>query len=132
MRNFVLAMQREMLGQGSTVKRTHLVGINLNNILKTHTSTKHDFLEMFHNFKREIMEAMDLKIITMMNISSPKTFFQEHQIFPRQMEPMPINVMALRTTANLQQKQRFPVRPTPNIAAPMEWKSAPHGIPVRY
>ena len=94
---------------------------------RTHTSTKHDFLDMFHNFKREIMEAMDLKINTMMNISTPRTFFQDHQMFPRQMEAMPIN-LPVKATAN----QMFPVRPTPNIAAPMEWTSVPGGIPVRY
>ena len=34
LRNFVISMKRGMLGQGSTVKRTHLMGINPHNILK--------------------------------------------------------------------------------------------------
>ena len=66
-------------------------------LFNAHPTDGHDFLDMIHNFKVEIMNAMDSKINTMvMSLMTPKTNFQTSTMFP--------------------------VRPTEtNVAMPMPW-----------
>ena len=83
-----------------------------NSIFKDHSK---DFLDLLHNFKIEIMEAMDMKIAKMLSIQTPINSIQTTPHYPvRPTENVPIAQYPVRPTENVPIAQ-YPVRPTENV-----------------